>query len=676
MIEKMAKVEILGLKDISLDAIDVIHDLGTLHIEDLSERIGHMESKRVTRMEMDPRFADHEATLNNLRSKVGDMIRELSPEVDELNPAEIQREYKAVWSENVETMISRIEKVLAQVEKDTRNPVERKADLMVEMSRLEKYAPIMSKVQPLAERVARMQDMASIALIIERKYKAILNYLNEEINKITDGQCEVVASDVDDESTAALIVFNRRYLKQVHDFLAVQDVNQVRLPSDLARKPIDEAVTEVRARIAEIPAELSEIDAKLSQVTGKYSVQLIAARNAIHDRLEAMDAVPKFGQTDQVFIISGWLPENQVEPMEKALEDKFGNKVILSVVDIREEHEEEETPVALHNSPFVRYFEVLYMLSKYPRYGTIDPTIVFAIFFPIFFGLMVGDIGYGLIIMALGWIVHRKMGDKPLANMAGFIMTVGGAFSVLFGILYFEFFGDLLLRIVGNYNSEAGAMDHYLYPSGMKVEGGHPGIIRYPLDRLEGFTLMFAITIVIGFIHIGIGLLIGILNGLREHNRKHVMEKGGLLTTLTGFMMALAKFGLTWWPTPVVAAGILIAVAGIVVAGIGGGMGGVVESIVGIGNIFSYARLIAIGLASAIMANVANTLAKQSAGGGWIGVIIGVVVFILLHGLNIVIGVFSPSIHALRLHLVESFGKFFEPAKYRYEPFKKTGGEE
>src|SRR5450759_2489502 len=253
MIEKMAKVEILGLKDISLDAIDVIHDLGTLHIEDLSERIGHMESKRVTRMEMDPRFADHEATLNNLRSKVGDMIRELSPEVDELNPVEIQREYKAVWSENVETMLSRIEKVLAQVEKDTRNPVERKADLMVELSRLEKYAPIMSKVQPLAERVARMQDMASIALIIERKYKAILNYLNEEINKITDGECEIISSDVDDESTAALIVFNRRFLKQVHEFLAVQDVNQVRLPSDLAKKPIDEAVGEVRARIALIP---------------------------------------------------------------------------------------------------------------------------------------------------------------------------------------------------------------------------------------------------------------------------------------------------------------------------------------------------------------------------------------------------------------------------------------
>jgi V/A-type H+-transporting ATPase subunit I len=76
------------------------------------------------------------------------------------------------------------------------------------------------------------------------------------------------------------------------------------------------------------------------------------------------------------------------------------------------------------------------------------------------------------------------------------------------------------------------------------------------------------------------------------------------------------------------------------------------------------------------MAKAANDLARQAGKNGVLGVLVGIIVFILLHGLNLVIGVFSPSIHALRLHLVESFGKFFEPAKYKYEPFKKTGGEQ
>lgn len=670
MIEKMAKVEILGLKDVALDAIDTIHDQGTLHIEDLSERIVQMGSKRISRMEMDPRFAEHEQTLNVLRNKVGDMIRDLQPEMEEVASVDIQREYKALWSDNLEVMVSRVEKMLVEVERETRDPVEKKADLMVELSRLEMYAPIMQKVQPLAQRVAKMQDMSSIALIIERKYKAILNYLNEEISKLTNGECEIISADVDEESTAALIVFNRRFLKQVHDFLAVQDVNQVRLPSDLASKPIDEAVGEVRTRIAEIPAELEKIESSLTEATGKYSVQLLAAKNAIHDRVEAMDAVPKFGQTDQVFIISGWLPEVAVKPMEEALGEKFGNKVILSVVDIREEHAEEEAPVALHNTTFTRYFEIIYMLSKYPRYGTVDPTVMFAVFFPILFGIMVGDMGYGLVIMALGWMVHRKWRDKPLANMAGFIMTVGGAWAIAFGALYLEFFGDWLARWTGVVTTVNGVDEvHYLL-------GSATSVFKYPIDRLEGFTFMFGACIIIGFIHIGIGLVIGIVNGAREKNKKHVMEKAGLLILLTGFMIALAKFAFSWWPSWLVAVGVVMAFGGIVLGGMGAGIGGVIESLVSIGNIFSYARLIAIGLASVIMAKVANDLAKQLGEGGVIGIVVGIIVFILLHGLNIVIGVFSPSIHALRLHLVESFGKFFEPAKYKYEPFRKTGGEE
>lgn len=667
MIERMAKVEILGLKDVALDAIDVIHDLGTLHIEDLSERITKMEGHRVSRMEMDPKYSEHEATLNNLRTKVGDMLRELKPTMEGISKEEIQREYEALWSENIEIMIGSIERMLKEVERNTRDPVERKSDLMVELSRLEKYAPIMAKVQPLAERVARMQDMASIALIIERKYKAILNYLNEEISKITKGECEIISADVDEESTAALIVFNRRYLKQVHEFLAVQDVNQVRLPSDLAKKPINEAMQEVRARIAEIPQELEQIELAIEQLTEKYATKLVAARNAIHDRLETMGAVPKFGQTEQVFMISGWVPEDDVKPMEERLEEKFGNKVILSVIDIREEHEEQETPVALRNNPYTRHFEILYLLSKYPKYGTVDPTIMFAVFFPILFGLMVGDMGYGIIISVLGFVVYKKWNDKPLANMAGYVMCVGGLWAIFFGALYLEFFGDLLLRALGRIDS-AGEVIYYV--------GTKNSTWKYPIDRLEGFTFMLAVALCIGLIHMGVGLVIGMVNGIREHNRKHAIEKGGLLLVLIGAMMIIAKFGFAWWPSLAAIGGVLLFVAGLVMAAYGAGMGGAIEAVVGAGNLFSYARLVAIGLASVIMANVANDLAKQLGEGGWIGWVVGIVVFILLHGLNIVIGVFSPSIHSLRLHLVESFGKFFEPAKYKYEPFKKTGGEE
>jgi hypothetical protein len=113
--------------------------------------------------------------------------------------------------------------------------VERKADLMVELSRLEKYAPIMYKVQPLAERVARMQDMASIALIIERKYKAILNYLNEEISKLTNGECEM--SPPTSMTVDGRVDSLQPPLPGTGPASWPYRTDQVRLPSDLARKP-------------------------------------------------------------------------------------------------------------------------------------------------------------------------------------------------------------------------------------------------------------------------------------------------------------------------------------------------------------------------------------------------------------------------------------------------------
>jgi V/A-type H+-transporting ATPase subunit I len=132
------------------------------------------------------------------------------------------------------------------------------------------------------------------------------------------------------------------------------------------------------------------------------------------------------------------------------------------------------------------------------------------------------------------------------------------------------------------------------------------------------------------------------------------------------------QWGLKGLATPGEIVGILMMLLGVVAAAYGGGFGGGIEAALAFGNILSYARLYGIGLASVILAEVANTLGAKFTG---VLIPVGIIVAVLLHTLNLLLGILSPSIQYLRLNLVESFTKFYKEAEVEYKPFKKMGGD-
>jgi V/A-type H+-transporting ATPase subunit I len=199
--------------------------------------------------------------------------------------------------------------------------------------------------------------------------------------------------------------------------------------------------------------------------------------------------------------------------------------------------------------------------------------------------------------------------------------------------------------------------------------------IPFPLDRMKFMSELLVLAIIMGAIHIGFGLIFGLINGIREKNSDHAFEKGGIFTVvIVGPVLLVAGIltGISFLNT---LGGVAIAI-GVVLAAMGGGIRGIVEILGTFSNAFSYARIMAIGLAGVILGVVANNLGVKIGGMGGIGMkFVGIFLAILLHSVNIIVSSFSPSIHTLRLHLVECFGKFYEPAKSEYKPFKKMGGE-
>ncbi len=672
MLLTMSKVEIVGVKSLFFQVLETLQDMGTLHLEDITKKKGPQYADLIP-MEMDPALEEEKNLLQNLVMRNNAILAELAPPAERFDREEIEKKYKEFQGKTLAEIAAMVE----EEESATKELITYKNELEMELSRLSKYEPIIKKVYPLASKVTATEQYTSVALLIEERYKQVLDYIEQELERITGGECEIFSARVDENTHAAILVFHKRFSEQVHNFLAAENVNQVRLPAELADKPYDEALREIEARYKEIPPKLEKVKKDLEEISNNWYTTLVALKDYLADRIESLDAIPKFGQSGHVFVITGWMPSDKVEETRRILEEKFGGKVEITEV-VPSHAELEEAPSAMKNPSTVKPFEFIYMLVKPPRYGYIDPTFLVAIFFPLLFGFMLGDMGYALVLIGVSFLMKRilkKKGSKSVFfHLFANVLLICSISAFIFGLLYFEFFGDLLMRLFGWKDAEGHLIVKWVW--GHTANGEPWG---WPLERIaqanpDMFKLLLIVVIAIGALHMGSSLIIGIIDGIRHHDRKHALEKTGFLLFILGLVVV---FGSLWGIKSVkdvaVPLGVVMAVVGIGLAGYGGGFGGGLEAALTFGNLLSYARLYGIGLASVILAEVSNELGAEFGGGAMI--VLGIVVAALLHTLNIALGVLSPTIQSLRLNLVESFTKFFQETDVVYKPFKRSGGE-
>jgi len=671
MLLTMSKVEIVGVKTLFFQVLETLQDLGTLHLEDITKKRGPRYADLIP-MEMDPALEEERNLLQNLAMRNNAILAELAPPKERVSKNVLDEKYRSFQGKT----LGEISAMVEEEESATKELITYKNELEVEMSRLSKYEPIIKKVYPLASKVTTTEQYTSIALLIEERYKQVLDYIEQELERITGGQCDVFSARVDENTHAAILVFHKRFSEQVHNFLATENVNQVRLPTELADKPYDEALKEIETRYKEIPPKLKKVKDDLEDISNKWYATLVALKDYLADRVESLNAIPKFGQSGHVFVITGWMPSDQVEETRKLLDEKYEGKVEITE-EMPTHAEMEEAPSAMSNPAAVKPFEFIYLLIKPPKYGHLDPTFLVAIFFPLLFGFMLGDMGYGLVLMGAVWlmkrIIKKRESKSVFLSLFANVLLISAISSFIFGILYFEFFGDLLIRLFNMY--EPGTTDPRVVWVWGYTSNGQPW--GWPLERIAQaneniFGILLIVVICIGALHMGAALTIGLIDGIRHHDRKHAFEKAGYLL----FILGLVFIGLGIWAFAkdvLMPLGAVMAVVGIGFAAYGGGFGGGLEAALTFGNLLSYARLYGIGLASVILAEVANELGAEFGGGFMI--ILGVIVAGALHTLNIALGVLSPSIQSLRLNLVESFTKFYQETDVVYKPFKRSGGE-
>jgi V/A-type H+-transporting ATPase subunit I len=627
----MTCLEIIGLKA-DLQAItDTLRRLGCVHIDNLSET-PELSARPLT---LDAETLRAQESLTALAAQIDGLLEALGGPQAEMTQERSDQE------DDLDAIAASVTALTPEVQKLTAHRDRLKADA----DALPRYEATLRRLLPIVPPSASDPRNTMVALLISRVHMGVLDAVEKEVIALTSGRVETAGTDVDGLTHAMVFVFPSEFNRPIEELLGREDISRLRLPAELGQGLPESTLNVLRGRLAAIPEESAQVDRELAELAGKWKARLSAWREALREKLATYTVYSRFGETDMTFVLAGWVPTVDVARVKAALTEASRGRVIVQEIPLTHDLMK-RAPVALNNPPVAQPFESLVTLLALPRYGGVDPTRLMALFLPIFFGMMLGDVGYGLLLLliSLGLVSKFRTG---MARSISIVLAMGSAWGILFGFLYGEAFGTL---------------------------GEEFGLHAIWLDRTspEHVTALLLTTVGIGAAHITLGLVLGVWEAVRERSRNLLLERSGMLIGLIGLFLLVGTL-VNILPRGAMTPAIAGVIVGIVLLGAPMGWLGIlvgpIEFIGLLGNVLSYLRIAAIGLASVYLAKVANDMA------GMIGnVVVGVILAVLIHALNLVMGTFSPTIHSLRLHYVEFFRKFYEGGGKAYEPFGAQPG--
>ena len=373
----------------------------------------------------------------------------------------------------------------------------------------------------------------------------------------------------------------------------------------------------------------------------------------------------KLATTEECVVLEGWVPAEREGKVAAAL-DK-----LPCAYGMEEPAEGEEPPVLLKNNAFSANFEWVVGMYSYPKYGTFDPTTVMSIFYFLIFGLMFADVGYGILVTLIGFLAPKILRMKPsMTRMLNMFAYCGIACAVC-GFIFGGWFGDLpyaLMTSFGGYESTEAAKEAFPLFNGLVVTFGGEPVSLNPLDNPMAFLI---ISLAMGAVHLIAGMAVKFVLLCKQGDVfAAIFDIGAYWILFAGLALIFVSPNVGWI---VLGVGALMIVATYgraqknFLMRIAMGFKGLYDLINYASDLLSYCRILALGLASAVMAQVFNLLATMG-GPTPVGFVLLVAVLLIGHVLNIAINLLGAFVHTSRLQYLEFFGKFFEDGGVGFAP--------
>ena len=655
---KMAKIAIMGLRKNQQTTVSILHDMEILQLEPLSKDVSAI-LKNERDNELTRQVSDQLLRVKALMTVLPSIpltARKRFDSIDDL----LQTARSIDVDERVASIEKEKEALLTEI-KETENNLK----LVEEFS----FFPEDLKILQLSSATSYFGRIPSDKF---EEFKKVIDEHHKDIMLYTKAEKEL--------THLILVVFPTISPDKFANIIQLHNVKIEAVPS-ISGKP-NEIITNQKSNLQTQNQRLEQINNELNQISEKYFADLVEVEEQLQIENKKLEVISNLGVTKDAFAMEGWIPKSKLGQVESTLE-KFTDGTTIYELETKEE---EKAPTLMSNPPRFRLFEAFIRFYSLPQSKEFDPTMVFALIFPIFYGLMIGDTGYCIVILLVClWVIRRvekgkrnlNIMPKQLRSFAMLIlkkrqmvklskaMIPGCVVGIVLGFVFDLHFGFHMNGYLFDVLASAGV-------TGLPEPGE---ILNRPsqafLDPIHnaGTLLLYAGYIGIGFV--SFGLILGLIDCIREGEKKEALVKVGWLAVgwgivLLGLALISGDAINPTWDRLIEVNPIAYMYYVLIFGGIAlmvscdkskGAMKvmALMEVATIISHILSYTRLIGILLASVILAHTIDYIFLKSINIGLPLAALGIMILFIGHLFNIIIGVFEPGIQGARLVYVEYF---------------------
>ncbi len=652
---RMRKLNVITLDTYASKAVNALHAEGIVQISDISERI--QQDPELAEVLKPSKVTPYTGRISSLLMKttalselLGDALSEgqsLKEKLSSLINPELPIQ-KEVEDMDTKAFISYAEGILAQVEGETQGIEEKLAALDSEKSVLESNKSLAENLSSLDMDLGLLSDSKFTTTFVGRTTAESVEKFKAECGKITDNLFVQTAPD-GKEVYIMVVVVADEFKDDVFTLLRKIEFEKFEI-GDVEGKP-SEIISSAESRLLSIENEKSQAKAELKVVAEKWDDEVLALKEQLENEKEKNEVFSSFAETKKSVVFEAWVPVKDLKKAESVIETSTEGHCVLDIEEVPDDSE--DVPILQQNGAYAKPYELLIGMYAPLKYNEIDPTIFVALTFPFFFGFCLTDAFYGAMVVAIGFILYRGMGklNETMKN-GGLIVMASGLWAIILGLVTNGLLGDFYTRILG-------------------MGDALPTVIP-SLNAFANPATILVIAIIVGIIYTNIGFVIGAINNLRYGNTKEAMGSQivwfilelGLVALVLGFLMpAIGMVGMV--------IGALLIVASLVILVWANGAYGLMDVFGFMGDVLSYARLLALCLATGgiamtvnIVANMCNDMIP------FVGIVLFVFVMIFGHIANFLFQVLGAGVNALRLNYVEFFSQFFMGGANSFEAFK------